>query len=635
METNTAWLSSRALKTIKLHLSDQFKVPPRELPRVFFHGFILACIVCGFWLMDSVKDPILNSTIGIEYQPFAKLFSVFTTLIVVCAYDYLTSVVSKATLFHVVALFFGLIMIIISALLTDPVAGLGNTNVGPHRFLGWFSYFIIEAYGSLMVALFWSFTNSLMDLEQAKGTYGLIISIAQFGAIGGSTMAANAQHIGMSRLAFMGGVLIFCVSLLVKVYHITYQDHKTKSTSERVRSASEDSSISLLTTPTVNMHGRVDSIDIIDNTEELTFAQRFKRAVHLLCTGFYEGFSLILRYPYILKILGISCLYEIVVTVLDYQFKMLGAESVADSINKFASEATDTDLTESSMKFSNLLGHFGQVTNLISFFVSFFGFSFLVHKLGVQKCLMIFPTVMFLAVVITNLVPQLWVLFLFVSVIKAMIFSLHDPVKELLYIPTSEPIKYKAKAWIDVFGARLAKAAGSLLTSLARGDPSRLRLISEIPCLIIASLIVLLAFSVGRDFQNLVDSNVTVGDEQLYVEHHLLDGIQMGKPSSSSSSALPERNGRRPGDVGYDGYDLHLFDGVFEEEEDDNEMKIGHTVGVGQEGEGGGSDSDSVRSDMGRGGGGRSVASVSGLTTAAVVGHTLQANRIRAQSAQL
>jgi len=27
----------------------------------------------------------------------------------------------------------------------------------------------IEAYGSLMVALFWSFTNSIMDLEQAKG----------------------------------------------------------------------------------------------------------------------------------------------------------------------------------------------------------------------------------------------------------------------------------------------------------------------------------------------------------------------------------------------------------------------------------------------------------------------------------
>ena len=32
-------------------------------------------------------------------------------------------------------------------------------------------------------------------------------------------------------------------------------------------------------------------------------------------------------------------------------------------------------------------------------------------------------------------------------------------------------------------------------------------------------------------------------------------------------SADAVRNGLRPGDVGYDGYDLHLFEGVFPEED--------------------------------------------------------------------
>ena len=35
---------------------------------------------------------------------------------------------------------------------------------------------------------------------------------------------------------------------------------------------------------------------------------------------------LILQHPYILKLAGISCLYEVVVTVLDYQFKIAGAK---------------------------------------------------------------------------------------------------------------------------------------------------------------------------------------------------------------------------------------------------------------------------------------------------------------------
>jgi AAA family ATP:ADP antiporter len=43
---------------------------------------------------------------------------------------------------------------------------------------------------------------------------------------------------------------------------------------------------------------------------------------------------------------------------------------------------------------------------------------------------------------------------------KALGFALNQPSKEMLYIPTSKNIKYKSKAWIDMFGQRLAKASG-------------------------------------------------------------------------------------------------------------------------------------------------------------------------------
>lgn len=73
-----------------------------------------------------------------------------------------------------------------------------------------------------MVALFWSFTNSIMNLEQAKGAYGLIITIAQFGAIAGSTLATQAVHIGIPQLCLIGSVFILVISLVVKIYWILF-----------------------------------------------------------------------------------------------------------------------------------------------------------------------------------------------------------------------------------------------------------------------------------------------------------------------------------------------------------------------------------------------------------------------------
>jgi ATP/ADP translocase len=79
-----------------------------------------------------------------------------------------------------------------------------------------------------MVALFWSFTNSLMDLEQAKGAYGLIICFAQVGAITGSTLATHAAEMGIPKLFLVASVSIMSVSLLIKVYHIVFRDNVTR-----------------------------------------------------------------------------------------------------------------------------------------------------------------------------------------------------------------------------------------------------------------------------------------------------------------------------------------------------------------------------------------------------------------------
>mgnify|MGYP003385372415 FL=1 len=169
----------------------------------------------------------------------------------------MTSVVSQINLFYMVAGTFGMAFFVMSSFLADPEMGLDNMERDVNRYFGWTCYFTIEAYGSLMVALFWSFTNSIMNLEQAKGAYGLIISIAQLGAIGGSTVATYSSIVGVPKLFLFSALNVLSICVLMKLYSIVFRDNATVVvTRNRVRSSTEDS-IYLeyeYNTPTIGQH---------------------------------------------------------------------------------------------------------------------------------------------------------------------------------------------------------------------------------------------------------------------------------------------------------------------------------------------------------------------------------------------
>ena len=108
-----------SFKSLRVYISNSFHIPIKSISRVVFHAILLSLIIAGFWLMDSLKDPVLARIVGIEYQPVAKVISVVVTLAVTCVYDFLTSRLSKANLFHLVSVTFGVIFMIVSALLAD------------------------------------------------------------------------------------------------------------------------------------------------------------------------------------------------------------------------------------------------------------------------------------------------------------------------------------------------------------------------------------------------------------------------------------------------------------------------------------------------------------------------------------
>jgi AAA family ATP:ADP antiporter len=57
--------------------------------------------------------------------------------------------------------------------------------------------------------------------------------------------------------------------------------------------------------------------------------------------------------------------------------------------------------------------------------------------------------------------PIVQTLFWVMVCAKAVNYALNGPAMKQLYVPTSKETKYKAQAWIETFGSRSSKAAGS------------------------------------------------------------------------------------------------------------------------------------------------------------------------------
>lgn len=154
-------------------------------------GLTFFLIIGAYWLLRLLKDTIFFKiafpvTLGWEigqgrlFQPTAKLLSPLVVFILVLVYSKMVDLFKRHTLFYILCSFYAALFGCISvALVLRNLYGdvfLGKYLLG---LLGWVSYFAIESFGSLIAALFWSFTNSVTDSGSAKRGYPFIIACAQ------------------------------------------------------------------------------------------------------------------------------------------------------------------------------------------------------------------------------------------------------------------------------------------------------------------------------------------------------------------------------------------------------------------------------------------------------------------------
>lgn len=101
------------------------------MPMVTWLSAILFVIIGGFWLLDSLKDTVFASIVGLQYQPWAKFCSVMFTLLLTLGYNAVVDRLAKPTLFYIVGAAYTAIFLSIAAALADPSMGIQNEAASP------------------------------------------------------------------------------------------------------------------------------------------------------------------------------------------------------------------------------------------------------------------------------------------------------------------------------------------------------------------------------------------------------------------------------------------------------------------------------------------------------------------------
>jgi len=466
------------------------KLPPSEMLRTLCLAMTLFFMIGGYWLLRSLKDSVLMALCGYQAIPKAKMLSVFVVLGVVSVYNHLLdSDLAKHQLFYIFGTFYFCLFTVIALMLMNPTIGLANKYQDESRLLGWVSYCAIESFGSVMVSLFWSFANSNISLETAKSSYGVMVAFAQLGSILGPAIVTTfAESWGIAQCYLLGGLNMVLLQGTMYFYVKTYGTSESRAKEEAARDGS----------------GKVAAPP-----------KKKERA------GILEGLVLFWKYNYVKGIFAISCLFMVEVTIVDFTLKVLAKEYFAEEYpcemsnpDCYNAETQEFGLTEEAANaIASFMGLFGVATNSLSFVFSLLGTSAIIRKLGLRLTLLLFPSLCLVVIIVVRLRPTLYVVFLAMIMLKANSYALNNPTKELLYQPTSSAVRYKAKSWIDIFGARGSKALGSVVTNAFSDSAENLVANGSLVGMAVSCFLIWNARFMGKLVEEYTESGYVVGEE--------------------------------------------------------------------------------------------------------------------------
>jgi AAA family ATP:ADP antiporter len=264
--------------------------------------------------------------------------------------------------------------------------------------------------------------------------------------------------------------------------------------------------------------------------------------------GILEGLYLFWEHNYVKGIFAISCLFMVEVTIVDFTLKVLAKEFFSDenpcditNTDCYNAETGEFGLTDDATNaIASFMGLFGVATNSLSFLFSLFGTSAIIRYLGLRWTLLLFPSLCLVVIIVVRFRPTLYVVFLAMIILKSLSYALNNPTKEILYQPTSAAVRYKAKSWIDIFGARGSKALGSVVTNAFSDSAENLVANGSLVGMAVASFLIWNATYMGKTFDEYTESGYIVGEDNNPETKNLEMAMAQNEKDDTSCALLPE-----------------------------------------------------------------------------------------------
>lgn len=389
-----------------------------EFKKFLRMGLIFALIIGVYWTLRPLKDAVFIQLVDKLHLPYAKTVSVIALLPLVMFYTKLLERTSREKMLVILPAFYGIAVFCFATVMVfaqAPAEQIANRAFLPYiatKALGYSWYLFVESFGSLVVALFWAFAADTTEPASAKRGFPLVVALGQMGGIlspytiGGLPHRLGLQTDALSMVCL--GVLVLLIIPLVRYF--------LKATPKN-----------LLT----SFQGK--------NEQQVESEQE---------PGFLEGLRLMLKHRYLIGIFAANFIYEVIVTIFDFNFKIAaGAQYTGVAL-------------------SNYLSIYGSSVNTVSLLCLLLGISNVTRYLGVGVALAAMPVIVGLALFGFLTMNSLSFLFALMVGSKAINYALNGPALKQLYIPTTPDVRFKAQAWIETFGSRSSKEVGSIFNML-------------------------------------------------------------------------------------------------------------------------------------------------------------------------
>ena len=432
------------------------KFEEKEFRKFLRMGSIFFVLIGVYWTMRPLKDSLFMDLVGKEYIPYAKTVSLILMMVFVAIYTKILDFVPKAKLLSLAPpIYFGSIMSMYAVF----IWAFKNGSIEPNILtvvLGYFWYFFVESFGSVIIALFWSFSTEITKAESAKQGFPLIYTFGQLGGVLFPFVFVTlplSLGFGSNTLSILIlAAFTLVVSLLVR--------HLVKKTPD----------------------------DVLEPVDKGNSKGKTKEK-----TGFIEGLKLLFTHKYLLGMFAVNFFFEFIVTVFDFNFKYAAGE------------------VYSGVELTSYLATYGTCVNIVSLAFLLLGVSNITKKVGIGIALAMVPVLFGMAVLGFLTFNELTFLFVLMIGCKAINYAVSGPALKQLYIPTSKNAKSKSQAWIETFGSRFSKEAGSCVNMLrpVLGTGTYRLLTSGLGFSFVALWFVVALF-LGRTYKKAVDSDTIV-----------------------------------------------------------------------------------------------------------------------------